>query len=65
MQSTKINTIQIPKLKQRANWAIWKLQIESNLQFHEFKVIVTRQIDEPAPVTADASNNRRRITRQV
>jgi hypothetical protein len=54
-----MDKIQIPKLKGRTNWTIWKLQVESNLQYHDLEGIINGQIDEPAPVAADATNQQK------
>jgi transposase InsO family protein len=55
-----MDKIQIPKLKGRTNWTIWKLQVESNLQYHDFEGIINGQIDEPAPIAADATNQQKK-----
>ncbi len=52
--------IQIPKLKGKSNWSVWKLQIESSLQYHDFEGVLTGQIVEPAVLPADASNQQKK-----
>ena len=55
-----MDKIQIPKLKRRTNWTIWKLQIKSKLQFHDFEGILTDQIDELAPLAGNADNQQQK-----
>lgn len=46
-----MDKIQIPKLKGQTNWSVWKLQIQSDLQYHEFEGILNGDItksDSPA-----------------
>ena len=33
--------IQIPKLKGKSSFTVWKLQVESTLQYHDFEGILT------------------------
>ncbi len=50
--------IQIPKLKGKSNWSVWKLQVESTLQYHDFEGILTGVIKEPDPLEDGATNAR-------
>jgi hypothetical protein len=52
--------IVIPKLKGKSNWSIWKLQIESSLQYHDYEGVLTGGISEPAALAADATNQQRK-----
>lgn len=45
----------LQRLKGKANWTVWKLQIESNLQFHGYEGILVGDIAEPAPLAEGAS----------
>lgn len=47
----------IPKLKGRSNWTVWKLQITSALQYHDFEGILSGKIEEPPPLANVASNS--------
>ena len=55
-----MDKFQIPKLKGKSNWTVWKLQIESNLQYHDFEGILTGQIKKPGPMLADATNQQKK-----
>lgn len=55
-----MDKLQIPKLKGKSNWTVWKLQIESSLQYHEFEGILSGQIVEPAPLAGDANNQQKK-----
>lgn len=48
-----MDKVQIPKLKNQSNWTVWKLQIESNLQYHGFEEILTGEIVKPEPLTEE------------
>ena len=58
---SNMDKFQIPKLKGKSDWTIWKLQIESNLQYHEYEGILTGRIKESDPLRI----NKRKNTRQV
>ena len=55
-----MDKIQIPKLKGKGNWSIWKLQIESNLQYHDFEGVLTGVLKEPNALPADANNQQQK-----
>jgi len=55
-----MDKFQIPKLKGKSNWTIWKLLIESNLQYHEYERILTGCIKEPDPLPDDATNQQKK-----
>ena len=55
-----MDKIQIPKLKGKGNWSIWKLQIESNLQCHDFEGVLTGVLKEPNALPADANNQQQK-----
>jgi hypothetical protein len=55
-----MDKIQIQKLKGRSNWTVWKLQIECNLQYHDFEGILTGQLKEPEPLADGATNQQRK-----
>ena len=57
---SNMDKFQIPKLKGKSNWTIWKLQIESNLQYHDYEGILTGRIKEPDPLPDDATNNQKK-----
>jgi hypothetical protein len=48
--------IQIPKLKGKSNWSVWKLQVESTLQYHDFEGVLIGAIEEPVQLQPNASN---------
>jgi hypothetical protein len=50
-----MDKLQIPKLRGKGNWAIWKLQITSNLEYHDFEGVLTEAIVEPAALADDAT----------
>jgi hypothetical protein len=52
--------IQIPKLKGKSNWSVWKLQIESTLQYHDFEGVLTGVVREPEPLHPEATNQQKR-----
>ena len=47
--------INIPKLKGRNNWTVWKLQIISALQYHDFEGILSGQLNEDGPLPVYAT----------
>lgn len=51
-----MDKFQIPKLKGKSNWTVWKLQIEYNLQYHDYEGILTGQIKEPDQLRDDVTN---------
>ena len=55
-----MDKIQIPKLKGKGNWSIWKLQIESKLQYHDFEGVLTGVLKEPNALPADANNQQQK-----
>lgn len=55
-----MDKITIPKLKGKENWTIWKLQIESNLAYHDFEGVLTGEIAEPNALAADATQQQRK-----
>lgn len=57
---SNMDKFQITKLKGKANWIVWKLQIESNLQYHDFEGILTGQIKEPDPLPVGATNQQKK-----
>lgn len=52
--------LQIAKLKGKSNWSIWRLQIESNLQYHDFEGVLTGKIADPGPLPDDATNQQKK-----
>ena len=52
--------IQLPKLKGISNWSVWKLQVESTLQYHNFEGILTGSISEPEPLPEGANNQQKK-----
>jgi len=57
---SNMDKFQITKLKGKANLIVWKLQIELNLQYHDFKGILTGQIKEPDPLPVGATNQQKK-----
>ena len=55
-----MDKFQIPKLKGKSNWTVWKLQIEFNLQYHDFEGILTGKITEPDPLPPNATNQQKK-----
>lgn len=55
-----MDKFQICKLRGRSNFTVWKLQIESSLQFHDFEGILTGNIKAPAGLPPDANNQQRK-----
>ena len=53
--------LQIPKMKSKSNWNIWKLQIESSLQYHDFEGVMTGVVTELARFAGDATNQQNRV----
>ena len=51
---------QIPKLKGKSNWTVWKLQVESSLQYRDLKGELSSQIVAPDPLPVDASEQRKK-----
>lgn len=52
--------LQIPKLKGKSNWTVWKLQVESSLQFHDFEGVLIGQIIEPVELAIDANDQEKK-----
>ena len=57
---SNMDKFQIPKLKGKSNWTVWKLQIESNLQYHDYEGILIGQTTEPDELPADATNQQKK-----
>ena len=57
---SNMDKFQIPKLKGKSNWTVWKLQIESNLQYHDYEGILTGEIKEPDQLPAGATNQQKK-----
>jgi len=55
-----MDKFQICKLKGRSNWTVWKLQIESNLQYHDFEGVLTGTLSEPDALPAEATNQQKK-----
>lgn len=55
-----MDKFQICKLRGRSNFTVWKLQIESSLQFHDFEGILTGNIKAPAGLPPDANSQQRK-----
>ena len=47
-------------MKGKSNWSIWKLQVESNLQYHDFESVLSGKIAEPEPLADDATNQQKK-----
>jgi hypothetical protein len=52
--------IQIPKLKGKSKWSVWKLQIESTLQYHDFEGVLTGVVRELESLHPEATNQQKR-----
>jgi hypothetical protein len=50
-----MDKLQIPKLVGRSNWVVWKRQIVSALEFHNFDDILTGTLTKPPVLAAGAS----------
>ena len=51
----------IPKLKGKCNWTVWKLQILSSLQYHDYEGVLSGEIKQPDPLPADANNEQKKV----
>ncbi len=60
LRLSNMDKFQIQKLKGKSNWTVWKLQIQSNLQYHDFEGILDGQITEPDVLPADATNQQKK-----
>jgi hypothetical protein len=53
---SNMDKLQIAKLKGKSNWSIWRLQIESNLQYDDFEGVLTGKITEFGLLPNDATS---------
>ena len=52
--------IQIPKLQGKSNFTVWKLQVTSILQYHDFEGILTDDLKEPESLDMGASQEQQK-----